>query len=324
MRAATCDVRGVKQVPGWIWSAICVAAVSSAVWTAVGCVASRGTLGPTGYTSNYGYELPYRPGTKTLLPPEWGVDNLRLEQATWVRKDQDRYVTEYRFDNDGDGKTDHSFKTFTYALRYEHRVDAGVVWLREIPIAPKLRNKDLRVLLQTYLDEIAGATYETVNIGTGLPTVVVEHRQAPVILEEGPATVAGQSGYAVTIDLANVDEVRVTPHARVMRIQLVVMHAPKDEVYEPINKRMPREVYPVIMLAGYSNLPTDFAKHLGDFHSLLRNMTVAGKSGLTLTLSPAAAPVAHTPAAAAPVAPTPAAHAPAAPAPAAPTPAPPQ
>jgi len=268
------------------------------------CVADRGAFGTTGYKSTYGYEVPFRSGTKSLLPPEWGIDNFRLDSDSghWVRKDQDRYITNYDFDNDGDGKTDRSLKSFTYALRYEHRVHAGVIWLREIPIAQKLRNKDLRVLLQTYLDEIAGATYETVNIGTTLP-VVVEHRQAPVVLEEGPATVAGQPGYAITIDLANIDEVTVAPHARIMRIQLVMTRAPRDEIYEPMNTRNPREAYPVILLAGYSNLPKDFAKHLDDFHGFMRNMTVAGQSGFVLNVSPVAPAPAGAPAPAAAPAP---------------------
>jgi hypothetical protein len=39
----------------------------------------------------------------------------------------------------------------------------------DVPIKPKLRNKGLRVSMETLLDEIAGATYETVQRGSASP-----------------------------------------------------------------------------------------------------------------------------------------------------------
>jgi hypothetical protein len=145
--------------------------------------------------------------------------------------------------------------------------------------------------MQSYIDEIAGATYETVQRGgrspwESKPQIVVEHRHAAVVLDEGPAVVAGQPAYAATIEVANIDEVRVAPGARTSRIQLVLLRAPHDEIYEPIRNE-PMRHYPVVLLAGYSNMPADFAKGLEDFHGLLRKMAIGGKTGLSLELSPA-------------------------------------
>jgi len=294
MMNALCDVRGAVRRVGSIGRMASVAVICGALGSSAGCLSTaRGEFASTGYTSTYGYEIPYQRGTKLLLPVEWGIDNLRLEHGQWVHKDQSNYVTKYEFDDDGDGMAENSLEIYTYALRYEHRVHDGVIWLREIPIAKKLRSKDLRVLLQSYLDEIAGATYETVTLGAKpvlgppAPQIVVEQRRAPEIIEQGAATVGGQLAYAVTFDLANIDEVKVAPRARSRRVQLVVLRALKDEVIEA-TKGLSREVYPVLLLAGYSNMPADFAKGLDDFHGLLRNMVFAGKSGLTLELSPAA------------------------------------
>jgi hypothetical protein len=253
-----------------------------------------GTFEAAGLRSTYGYEIPYERGTQRLLPDEWTLVNFdRTRSGGWARKTSDRYFTKYELDDDDDSRSGSFVEWPTYAVRYEHRVHAGAIWLRDIPIHPKLRSKDLRVLMQSYIDELAGATYETVQRGSTSrwetkPQIVVEHRRAAAVLEEGPAVVAGQPAYAATIEVANIDEVHVAPRARTSRVQLVLLRAPQDEVYEPSNIHEPPQRYPVVLLAGYSNMPVDFAKGLEDFHGLLRKIAIAGKTGLALELAPAA------------------------------------
>jgi hypothetical protein len=252
----------------------------------------RGRFEAAGYKSGYGYEIPYERGTQRLLPAEWMLDNFeRAQDGGWAPKTSDRYVTTYKFHDDDRSAT--TIEGPTYALRYEHRVHAGVIWLRDVPTETKLRSKDLHVLMQTYIDEIAGATYETVQQGstsqwTLKPQIVVEHRHAVAVLEEGPAVVAGQPAYAATIEVANVDELHVALQARTSRVQLVLLRAPQDEVYEPTRSGTATHHYPVVLLAGYSNIPADFAKGLEDFHGLLRKMAIGGKTELALRLAPVA------------------------------------
>lgn len=260
----------------------------------VGCPAMHGgAFEATGFRSTYGYEIPYERGTQRLLPEDWTLVNFeQTSDGGWARKTSSRDVTTYELDDDG-GRAGSFAEWFTYAVRYEHRVHAGAIWLRDIPIQTKLRDKDLHVLMQTYIDEMAGATYETVQRGSTSawapkPQIVVEHRHAAAILEEGPAVVAGQPAYAATIDVANIDEVHVAPRARASRVQLVLLRAPQDEVYEPSRVGELTQHYPVILLAGYSNMPADFAKGLEGFHGLLRKLAIGGKTGLTLELTPVA------------------------------------
>jgi hypothetical protein len=140
---------------------------------------------------------------------------------------------------------------------------------------------------------------------------VVEHRQAAVIVEQGPAIMAGRPAYAATLDVANVDQLKLDPGARTQRIQLVLMRAPNDEKIVR-DEQDPRKTltYPVVVLAGYSNMPADFQTGLNDFHEFLRRLTVGAKSGLALNMTPSAPPAAPSalPAAPAPpqVAPQPA------------------
>jgi hypothetical protein len=255
-----------------------------------------GAFNTMGFTSTYGYDIPYERGTQRLLSTEWRLDNFELGREGLVHKRSARYVTNYHLDEDDDrdGRSGNSgtiIDAFKYALRFEHSVHAGVIWLREIPIETKLRNKDLRVLMQSYIDELSGAVYQTVQQGDASPwsqkpQIVVEHRRAPVVLEEGRAVVAGQPAYTATIEIADIDEVHVAPQTRTSRVQLVLLRAPQDETYEPGNVNIPTRNYPVVLLAGYSNMPPDFAKGLDDFHGLLRRIAIAGRTGLVLESVP--------------------------------------
>jgi hypothetical protein len=269
------------------------AAVVCGVAAGAGCVSMHGgAFEATGYRSTYGYELPYERGTQQLLPDDWTLVNYdRTSGGGWTRKNLSHDLTDYEFDED-DARSE-VVQGFTYAVRYEHRVHAGVIWLRDIPLEAKLRSKDLRVLMQTYIDQFAGAIYEPLPRSTTMwqqqqPQIVVEHRRAAAVLEEGPAVVAGQPAYAATIEVANLDEVRVAPRARTSQIQLVLLRAPQDEVYDPGNVRDPPHRHPMLVLAAYSNMPVDFSKGLEDFHRLLRRIAIGGKTGLSLDLVPAA------------------------------------
>lgn len=292
------------------------AAVACTVVASAGCAVHGGSFESTGFRSTYGYEIPYQHGTQSLLPVDWALVNFEhTASGGWTRKTSNRYVTKYELDDDdagGDGRSASFVEWPTYAVRYEHRVHAGAIWLRDIPIEPRLRRKDLRVLMQAYIDEIAGATYETVQRGStsrwtdSKPEIVVEHRHAAAVLEEGPAIVAGQPAYAATIEVANIDEVHVAPSARMSRVQLVLLRAPQDEIYEPGDSHGATRRYPVVLLAGYSNMPADFAKGLDDFHDLLQKLAIGGKTGLALELAPHAPPQAP-PGGTLPAAPPPAA-----------------
>src|SRR5437016_88547 len=102
MMNASCDVRGAVRRVGSIWRMASVAVICGALGSLAGCFSTaRGEFASAGYTSTYGYEIPYQRGTKLLLPVEWRIDNLRLEHGQWVHKDQSNYVTKYEFDDDG-------------------------------------------------------------------------------------------------------------------------------------------------------------------------------------------------------------------------------
>lgn len=237
-----------------------------------------GAFDAQGYkNSEYGYRIA---GTEALLGDEWKLDNLYpgMNKKLEVKKG-DEYQTKYELDYDGDGATDRTVKAQLYDLRYKHLRRDALVWLRTFPLSNDLRGKDLRVLLQRYVDEVSGAGYEAVSLGPNT-TVIREKRFAANLLGRGSFTMAGQEAYEATFEVANVDEVAISPNARRTRVRIALVRTPYTyKVYGANN--VVKVEYPVFMLAGYANLPEDFDKDEPAFRGLLERIEINEKTGLT-------------------------------------------
>jgi hypothetical protein len=269
----------------------------------------------------YGYRLLNQSGDK-LLSPEWQLDNLYWTQTKELKqKHTPDYLATFKFDMDGDGDTDRDEKGFLYDLRFKHTKRDAVIWLRTLPISTDLREKDLRVLVQRYVDEVSGAGFEAVQLGPG-SIVIREKRYAASVISRGSFTVANQEAFGTTFDVANVDEVAINPNARKTRVRIALVRTP----FTYPKRKLDKVEFPVLMLAGYANLPEDFAKDEPAFNDLLARIQIGADVGVTPTkleqLAPVATPPAAVPAAVpAPIAPpTPPAPAPTVAAPVAPAP----
>ena len=251
-----------------------------------GCgTSARGTFGPQGFSQTvHGYRV--KGEADQLLPEDWQVDNYYREGGKLKPKVGPFYMASYELDWNGDGIYDTTEEELGYDLRYTHRKRDAVIWLRTFPISTNLAEKDLRVLMQGYLDEVAGAGYEGVRLNADR-NVVVEKRYAAELREKGEAKLAGMPAYAATFDVANIDQIKLTPSTRKSRVRVVL--ARTKFAY---TSRKQRGSLPVLLLAGYANLPEDFAQDLPAFEAFLQRIEVGGKAGFSQKLVPseAAAP----------------------------------
>src|ERR1043166_2480289 len=89
---------------GRLWHLGLAAAVAFVAAAGAGCVpAHGGSFSAAGFTSTYGYDIPYERGTQRLLPADWTLDNFELGRSGWEHKRSERYVTNYHLDED-DGR----------------------------------------------------------------------------------------------------------------------------------------------------------------------------------------------------------------------------
>jgi len=211
-----------------------------------------------------------------LLGDDWQLDNYYQKPGGhWIQKDADDYLANYELDLDGDGKFDKTYRTYLYDLRWKHRKHNAVIWLRTFPISKDLRDRDLRVLMQGYIDEVAGAGYERVNIQSSNVSVL-EKRFAAAQLDQGTARVAGLEAFVSTVDVVNVDQERVTPGQNRTRVRLVLLRMPFEINPFP---NWGGGTLPVLMIAGYANFPSDFDGELTGFERLLGSIEVRTRQG---------------------------------------------
>lgn len=256
---------------------------------------SSATVTAAGYRhGTYFYHVQAMPDGR-LMPTAWNLDNFQAGQKDLKPKTGGIYLTNYELDVDGDGKFESIQEVPTYDLRFKHAVDAGVIFLRTIPISQDMRAKNLRVMMTDFVEGVAGAGYEVVTLNQG-SQIVVEKRYAAAVVDEGPAELAAADAYFATMDVANLDQVKVDPKARKDRVQLVILHT-KFTYQPPRNVSKEPTQFPVLMVAGYGNQEQDFARGLPEFHDLLGRVTIDGSQGFTIGAAPtggAAAP-AHRP-----------------------------
>lgn len=218
----------------------------------------------------------------SLLGKNWKLDNFYFgETNSLVQKSSEQYRTNYDFDTNGDGESDFSQEEFLYDLRFKHLQRDAVIWLRTIPLSDDLRDKELRVLVQRYIAEVSGAGFEAVKLGP-TTTLIREKRFGASVIDRGPFKLAGQDAYETTFDVANVDEVAINPSARRVRVRIVLVRTPFEYTAKPKrNNGLKGAKYSVLMLAGYANLPEDFATDEKAFQQLLDHTSIDGKRGTT-------------------------------------------
>jgi hypothetical protein len=216
---------------------------------------------------------------ENLLGNDWKLDNYYYDSTnSLAQKATEPYRIKYELDINDDGKTDFSQEDFFYDLRFKHLKRDALIWLRTVPISTDLKEKELRVLVQRYVDEVSGAGYEAVKLGP-TTTLVREKRFGATVIDRGPFQLAGQDAYETTFDVANVDEVAVNPNARRVRVRVVLVRTPFEYSARPLRGKARK--FPVLMVAGYANLAEDFATDEQAFQQLLAHTAIADKRGTT-------------------------------------------
>ena len=240
--------------------------------------APRGAIGPEGFRHNdYAYRVVAQKDG-AFLPESWKLDNYYKGTNDLKPKDGKDWVVEYSLDEDGDGEVDVKVEELVYDLRFEHLVHDGVIFLRTIPISTDMQQKKLSVLMERYIEGIAGAGYEVVSLNSR-SQLLVEKRYAAAVVGKGPTKLAGRDAYVVLLEVANIDQLKIDPNARKERVELVLLHTDFEYQIKSVNENVKPSVFPVIMFAGYANQPAEFEAGQKEFHEFLGRIEIDQRRG---------------------------------------------
>lgn len=246
-----------------------------------GCFAASNPPGPSlrsnGYNDGkYPYVVSYADAARALLLPEgWRLDNYKpfedpsaaraASGARWAvaLEPKEGQTISLAIDWDDDGRVDQHVDVPIFDLKFAHARTAGIIWLRTLPVSGHLREKELRILVQDYIDAVSGMGLTDVQIGP--EKRVVQQRFTTRTVSTEAVTISGHEAFAATFEVANVDQLKLAPDARWERARVVLVRTPFG-FYDRSRSAPP---LPVLMAIGYANLPSDFDKQLPDFERFL-------------------------------------------------------
>lgn len=262
-----------------------------------GCVKKQGSFDAQGYTHpEYEYRvLAGDPTSGKLMSEDWRLDNYFGPNNKAKRTP--RYLTQYELDTDGDDKADKVDEALLYDLRFEHRRNAGLIWLRTFPVSDSLRDMDLRVMMREYVDALASSGYAEVSLQP-LRILISNERLTTRVVRSAPGKLGPAESFEAIVEVADVEQMRLDPAARRKLAKLVLVRTD----FEYGGKRKSATRFPVYMIAGYVNFPEDFERGLSDFDGLLDRVALGGQRGYrpAPTPPPVAAPPAPPPPASVP------------------------
>jgi hypothetical protein len=247
--------------------------LAGAMFGLVGCVPTSNFKGPAYMHEQHAYMVSYDKATnQQVMGDEWILDNYRRGETTpgsspntLSRKDAPEYMTLYSFDLDDDGKYEDKEKLPAYDLLFKHRKTNAQIWVSTIPLSRETAEKELRVLLDNYVDAMSGSGAVVFKLGTGI--AVDEKRFSARLVEKTPVKMSGKEALAATIEVANVDQLKLSPDARREKARIVLVRPD----FRILRERMGQKPVPfrVLMVVGYSNGPEDFDAQYPEFERFL-------------------------------------------------------
>jgi hypothetical protein len=209
--------------------------------------------------------LEYRvvPDTAGMLAGDWVIDNYRpdLQQL----KSGVENVRPLHRDLDADGVLEDLGPHPVDDLRFRSVQTAGVMWVRSIPLPDALGRTELRVLARLLVDSVTGVGLQFIEIGPG-SFHGIERRYATRDVQTHPGVVDGREAFQVRFEVANVDQAQAGGDARWERVHLVLIRTNLSALFNYTRS------LPVVMVAGYRNLPDDFERDAPAFYSLLNRI----------------------------------------------------
>jgi hypothetical protein len=118
---------------------------------------------------------------------------------------------------------------------------------------------------------------------------MVEKRYAAEVIEQSEAKLADRTAFYAVIDVANIDQIKLTPSTRHVRVELVFARPGTDYMLK--SRRRGAQAFPALLMAGYANFPEDFAADEPAFRTILSEIEIGGQRGFTVASAstPAAA-----------------------------------
>ena len=166
-------------------------------------------------------------------------------------------------DANNDGVVDTRGTLPRYELRLTHSRNSGLIWLSHLVLPTRYINSDLRTLARLYVESVAGAGIVVTDVGD-----IHETRFATRVVREEPGVVDGFEALYVAFEVANVDQLALSPDSRWRRVEITLIRS--GHLWSA--PRSTQGVLGTILVAGHQNDPEVFAETSADFHRFVESI----------------------------------------------------
>ncbi|MGC4064727.1 MAG: hypothetical protein QM784_08805 [Polyangiaceae bacterium] len=175
-----------------------------------------------------------------------------------------------KLDTNDDGEIDKKLDYPRYDVLLTHRRSDAEIWLSTLPLSGKNGEKDLHVLLERFVEGISGTgSVVVVNLSETQKVAVGDKRYATRVVEQRSVLVDGVEGLEALIEVANVDQLQLSPESRWARSKVVLLRPGFKYTLGADATGTAKHSWPVLVMAGYTNSAEGFPENLGDFDRFL-------------------------------------------------------
>jgi hypothetical protein len=269
-------------------------------WNAAGCATSGGTFNDTGYRQEaFGYQVAFRDAkAKTFAGADWQIDSHRHDTISGQLEEKtgSEYVALREEDLNQDGSIGFGERGEEpiYDLKLLNKKNNGVIWAKAHPFLPETAETDLEVILDNYVDALAGhGRYAQGNL-FGVERAKVRN-YTTFLVGKRLEKIGDRTVLTGTIEIAEVDRLKTDPAHRsgVIKLALVKIRCltigncrreNPDVNVESGKRELDR--WPIVdcrgkkcrarsglLIVGYYNTPAYFESGLSDLDDLLKRIS---------------------------------------------------
>lgn len=266
--------------------------------TIFGCKPTVRFASPGFVKEDVGLYIPYVDvGTRTLLSPDWQLDNYYFRGNAWKEKNGPAYEAVREMDWDGDGQISLSERRpeHIFDLRFVNRRDNGVIWVKVHPVLPADAYQRLGVIMNNYADDLSGTALYAEG---GLFNLrrAKERQHTTFLVDLAPTTLAGHDAFMGTIEIAEVSKLQYEPNHRDSKVR--VLFSKYVKLDKLTSEKWPRVVKDghtwaaktCLAVVGYYNTVDHFDDHLAEFEQFRQSITLPNSMRLEGLAEPMPAP----------------------------------
>jgi len=208
---------------------------------------------------------------KVFINNDWLVDDWIYESGFggYTKKKGKEYYGNILTDADDDG-TMESTPGYFFDLKLINKKTNGVIWIQTFDMPAKHEQKQLDVLLDNYVDSLAGTGYYIEgNIYSLLHSK--ERKYATKIVQQQTTTLGNRNAIRARIEIADIDQQKFNPDTPVDLLEVVILKVPIEKMlYNPNVGLNTTKKGKAILLLGYLNSAPHFEEYLDDFDVFLK------------------------------------------------------